>query len=211
MTDAWDRMTPERQRGLIRVAAAEFASAGYQGASLNAIIRRCGLSKSSFYYVVPGKRELYDLVIRELSADLAGRIRIPRPEDLAGPAFWPELEALFDRLLAAAAEDEGSTALGRMIYGPGPGPGEAAGTTWTGIEGWIGEVLRVGRESGEVRDDLPPALQRRLVFAVLRAMDEWSLTEADPGSTELGTVARAQYDAIRRLLRNESEKSGTSP
>ncbi|GAB3765486.1 TetR/AcrR family transcriptional regulator [Microlunatus parietis] len=208
MTDAWDRMSPERQRRLIRVAATEFAAAGYQGASLNAIIRRCGLSKSSFYYVVPGKRELYDLVIRELSADLAGRIRIPRPEELAGPAFWPELAALFDRLIAAAAEDEGSTALGRMIYGPGPD--EAAGATWTGIEGWIGEALRVGRESGAVRDDLPPALQRRLVFAVLRAMDEWSLTEVEPG-TDLGALARAQYDAIRRLLRDESEKFRTSP
>lgn len=204
MTDAWDRMTPERRHRLIRAAAAEFASAGYQGASLNAIIRRCGLSKSSFYYVVPGKRELYDLVIRELSAELAERIRIPRPEELAGPAFWPELAALFDRLLAAAAEDEGSTALGRMIYGPGPD--DAAGTTWTGIEGWIGEVLRVGRESGAVRTDLPPALQRRLVFAVLRAMDEWSLTEVDPG-TDLDALTRAQYDAIRRLLRDESEKS----
>lgn len=205
MTDAWDRMTPERQRLLIRVAAEEFASAGYRGASLNAIIRRCGLSKSSFYYVVPGKRELYDLVIRELSADLAGRIRIPRPDELAGPAFWPELEALFGRLLEAAAEDEGSTALGRMIYGPGPGE-TAAGATWSGIERWIGDVLRAGRESGAVRDDLPPDLQRRLVFAVLRAMDEWSLTEADPAAVDLDLLVRAQYDAIRRLLQSEAEE-----
>jgi hypothetical protein len=35
--------------------------------------------------------------------------------------------------------------------------------------------LAVGRACGAVRDDLPASLQAELVFALLQAMDRWSL------------------------------------
>jgi AcrR family transcriptional regulator len=192
-------MAPDRRRRLIRVAAEEFAGAGYEHASLNVIIRRCGMSKSSFYHVISSKQELFDRVVRDLAAELAERIRIPAPEELAGPAFWPGIEALFARLLEAAAEDEAMVALGRMLYGPGAADEPATGATWTAVEDWIAAALRVGRGSGVVRDDLPPTLQRRLIFAVLRAMDEWSLTDPDAVDAP-EALAGAQYDAIKRLL-----------
>ena len=79
---------------------------------------------------------------------------------------------------------------------PGASDEPVTGATWSAVEGWIDAALRVGRESGAVRDDLPSPLQRRLVFAVLRAMDEWSLTATDADEA----LAAAQYDAIQRLL-----------
>ncbi|WP_217428038.1 TetR/AcrR family transcriptional regulator [Microlunatus speluncae] len=196
--NALDRMAPERRRRLIRVAAEEFAGAGYDRASLNVIIKRCGLSKSSFYHVIASKQELFDRVVRDLAAELVERIRIPAPEELSGDAFWPGVDAIFARLLEAAGEDQALVALGRMLYGPGAADEQVTSATWSAVEGWIDAALLVGRDSGAVRDDLPSALQRRLVFAVLRAMDEWSLTQ--PDVADLESLARAQYEAIRRLL-----------
>jgi hypothetical protein len=41
-------MAPDRWDRLLRAAAQEFAQAGYEHASLNRVIRACGMSKSSF-------------------------------------------------------------------------------------------------------------------------------------------------------------------
>ena len=54
---------PERHRLLFETAAREFAAHGFENASLNAIIRACGLSKSSFYHFFASKEALFDRVV----------------------------------------------------------------------------------------------------------------------------------------------------
>ncbi|WP_286300434.1 TetR/AcrR family transcriptional regulator [Microbacterium suwonense] len=67
------QITGAHRRALIEATVAEFAAAGYEGASLNRIIRAAGISKSSFYHAVGSKAELLDAVVESLIADVRAR------------------------------------------------------------------------------------------------------------------------------------------
>lgn len=188
-----------RRRLLLETAAGEFARAGYERASLNRIIRSCGMSKSSFYYYLGSKEALFDAVVTEVGAALD----VPDPAEFADGDFWGRIERLLDRLVAVSQREPRFTDLGRLFHladAPG-GPGTALGRAWAAVDAWLERALAAGRASHAVRDDLPTSLQRQLTFAVLRAMDDWSLRhldELDPARRR--RLAGAELDAIRRLL-----------
>lgn len=200
-------MPAERRRLLVTTAAAEFAASGYEHASLNRIIRRCSMSKSSFYHVIDSKQALFNLVVTDLMGSIRESADIPEPASFAGGRFWGEARALFESLAAAVAQRETFLALGRMFYLSGT-PDDARGainTALIGIEDWVGAVLEVGRDGGTVRVDIPASLQRQLVFAVLRTLDEWTVTE--PGvlpTSDYGRLLEAQLGIIRRLLQPDT-------
>ncbi|WP_165436113.1 TetR/AcrR family transcriptional regulator [Amycolatopsis suaedae] len=185
-SDKLDRLPASRRRSLVVNAAREFASAGYDAASLNRVLAECGMSKSSFYYVLSSKRELFELVVRELSRSVLDRVEIPAPGDFARERFWPAVDALLARLGSLAADDEDFRLLGRMFYLSGA-PGDPVAGAMAAIGEWLAGVLAVGRATGAVRDDLPAPLQARLVFAVLRTMDEWGVENA--AATEADVLA----------------------
>ncbi len=195
-------MPVDRRHQLVAVAAAEFASSGYQEASLNRIIRDCGMSKSSFYYFVPSKEELFTFVVQELIDEVGTELRVPEPDEFAGPEFWSRLEAYFSGLVRLAERRESFLTLGRMFYSGAPD--EAKGTVGgalAAVRDWVEQVLRVGRRCGAVRDDLPDALQYNLVTGVLQIFDEWTVRHYDEFTPDqLRALGDAQFASIRRLL-----------
>ena len=195
------RMAPDRQRRLVEVASAEFASEGYEHASLNCIIDKCGLSKSSFYYVLKSKAELFDFVVGELVDEVAQYIAIPDPAEFAGAGFWSRLEDFFSGLVLASGQEAFLT-LGRMFYSEAPGTAKTSVTNaLASVRTWVNEVLRVGRRSGAVRDDLPEGLQCGLVFGILQVFDEWTVEHyRDFAPADLVALADAQFATIRRVL-----------
>jgi AcrR family transcriptional regulator len=196
-------MAPERRRLLLETAAREFARAGYERASLNRIIRSCGMSKSSFYYYLGSKEALFDAVVTEGGAALVAAMDVPDPDEFAGGDFWGRIERLLDRLVVLSQREPWFADFGRLFYldDAPSGPGTALGRALAGVDAWLERALAAGRASRAVRDDLPTSLQRQLTFAVLRAMDDWSLRhleDLDPARRR--QLAEAQFDAIRRLL-----------
>lgn len=202
-TENFERMPVERRRHLVRTAAAEFAAAGYDRASLNRIIQACGLSKSSFYHYLSSKEQLFGLVVADLSGTLVSQVEIPSPEEFVQDGFWPTVDELFDRLMVTLQEDEAYAALGRMFYltDVPDDADNAVGRALASVESWVQGVLTAGRDAGSIRTDLPVALQAHLVFAVLRALDEWSVGHLDSlPATELPGVMAAQKGVLRRML-----------
>lgn len=197
-----ERMPAERRNRLVTVAAAEFASAGYEHASLNRIIERCGMSKSSFYYVLSSKAELYDFVVRELLSDVAADIAVTEPVQFAGDRFWPRVEEFFAALLAVAARHEEFLLLGRMFYLDAPDSAKSAVSGMlTAVRNWVQAVLEIGRQCGAVRTDLPAELQAELVFRTLQVFDEWTLARyEDFAPADRQALADAQFATIRRTL-----------
>lgn len=174
---------------LIEATVAEFAAVGYEGASLNRIIRAAGISKSSFYHAVSSKAELFDAVVASLIADVRGRWRPPAPGEFAGDAFWPAVDDVLAHLGALAADDRAVGMLGRIFYLPATGAPDARTRMLEEIRAWVGEVLQVGVASGAVRDDIPAGALAAATFGMLRGLDEWALTGgahpdtgADPAS-----------------------------
>lgn len=204
----WDR--------LLRTAAQEFAEQGYQQASLNRIITRVGLSKSSFYHYVASKEALFDAVLAEFTPPLLAAIAPPDPEQLTQD-YWAQLAATVRRLIAAGRTDPTFHHLGRMWYLPGPSPDtvtvSTAGTDPTdptranatvGFDSWLRRTLEIGRAIGAVRDDLPVELQTRMLRTVIQIFDEWWLNHQPDVSIAtdavLDDLADAQFATVRRLV-----------
>ncbi|BBY46281.1 TetR/AcrR family transcriptional regulator [Mycolicibacterium celeriflavum] len=195
-------MPAARRQQLVEVAATEFGSVGYEHASLNRIIERCGMSKSSFYYVLSSKAELYEFVVRELITDVSADIPVVAPEEFAGEQFWPRLEQFFADLVLFSQRQQNFLLLGRMFYLQAPDPARAAVSgALDAVRDWVQEVLSVGRRCGAVRTDLPEPLQAELILRILQVFDEWTLAHYDDFPvTALQELADAQFATIRRML-----------
>lgn len=196
-------LPPERRRLLLETAAREFARSGYERASLNRIIRTCGMSKSSFYHYFDAKDALFDAVVTEASEALVHTLGVPDPEELAGPDFWPRIAGLADQLMQLSQREEWFNDLGRLFYLPDAptGEGRSLDRARAGVDAWLDRALAAGRDCGAVRDDLPPSLQAELAMTVLQAMDEWSIRHLhELDAQQRSRLTSTQLDAIRRLL-----------
>lgn len=196
------RLSPERQTALAEATVAEFARAGYDAASLNRIIRDAGMSKSSFYHFFSSKSELFDEVVRMLIADVAAQWTPPAPEEFGARAFWRHVDELLAELTALSALPS-LQHLGRIFYLPVDAAGGARTELLDAVHGWVRDVLRAGREAGQVRDDLPLELQSDMTFAVLRAIDEWMLRQWNSSadrSESAAVASSAPSMVLRRLL-----------
>ncbi len=196
-------MAPQRYRHLLTTAASEFAAHGFEQASLNVIIRACGMSKSSFYHYFGSKEALFDRVVEEASTALARDLNAPDPELLAGSDFWDRIGAFVADALAAARKQDWYADLGRIFYLPDLSAERSASLqrVMAGVADWIGRMLAVGRACGAVRDDLPVSLQTELVFAVLQAMDRWSLRHMHEfDEVAVTELAHRQFEVLRRML-----------
>ncbi len=196
-------LPPARERKLLAAAAREFAAAGFEGASLNALIRECGMSKSSFYHYFGSKQALFDHVVDKAAAALARDIAAPDPATLSGPDFWPRLEAFVVHAVAAAGKPSWYATLGKLFYLPDVSPERSAAMRrlLAGVDGWMQAVLAVGRGRGPGRDHLPARLPAGLAFSVLQALDRWSVANMHAMKpAQRRRVASAQLALLRRLL-----------
>jgi len=196
-------LTPERRRRLLETAAREFAAKGYEHASLNAIIRDCGMPKSSFYHYVGSKAALFDVVVQEAMVEFAGVLDIPAPQELAGPHYWDAVARLITDVLAVAARGDWYAEVGRLFYLPDAPvqQGSAIAGVLQSIAAWLTGALASGRACGAILDDLPVSLQVALVTDVLRCLDHWSLQHLQEyPEPEQADISRMQCDTLRRLL-----------
>ncbi len=191
----------ERRRTLLEHAAAEFAHAGYERASLNRILRAQGMSKSSFYHYFTAKEALFDAVITDLGAALARALRPPSAAALETGDFWHQIADLADNLARLGRDEPAFARFAKLFYLPDAPEDGPLARTRAAVDDWIDDALAAGRSSGAIGDDLPVTLQRHLCKAVLWAMDEWTVANLETLSPEeLAQLPAAQLDALKRLL-----------
>lgn len=194
-------LTPERRTALAEATIAEFARSGYEGASLNRIIRDAGMSKSSFYHFVGSKSELFDAVVRMLITDVRAQWEAPAVGEFAGRRFWRRVDALLEEIARLSATPA-MHHLGQIFYLPDATAGSGArAELMDSVRSWVAAVLQTGRDAGQVRGDLPLELQTDVVFAVLRAIDEWALAGGEGLTGDRAAVAASAPGLlVRRLL-----------
>ncbi|WP_117212185.1 TetR/AcrR family transcriptional regulator [Allorhizocola rhizosphaerae] len=196
-------LPPERRRLLLQTALAEFADVGYEGASLNRIIGARHMSKSSFYHYFASKEALFEAVVTDIGGAFVAELAPPGDDELAEGDFWGHIMRLAERLAELSSGDPGFMRLAKLFYLPDVprNPGSPLAKAAARIDDWIDRALTIGRAGGAVGDDLPIELQRRLLRAVLWAMDEWSVANASNlDHDEIRRLSTAQFEAIRRLL-----------
>jgi AcrR family transcriptional regulator len=193
----------ERRRTLLAHAAAEFARAGYEQASLNRVLSAQGMSKSSFYHYFASKEALFNAVVTDLGAAVVQALELPTPAELKAGDFWEQVAALAERLGRLARDEPAFGRFAKLFYLP-DAPAAPAGPLArirAAVDEWIDRALAAGRAAGAIGDDLPLTLQRHLGKAVLWAMDEWTIEHLDTlEPAELERLPTAQIGALRRLL-----------
>lgn len=95
-----ENLEPERQKRLFETAAEEFAAHGFDGASLNRILEKSGMSKSSLYYYFDDKADLFVTLIERSMAVLFREIGGFDPATLDAEGFWARFEDLYRRAIA---------------------------------------------------------------------------------------------------------------
>jgi AcrR family transcriptional regulator len=173
------RLSAENQYRLIEAAAREFASHGYERASLNRIIAAAGISKGALYYYFDDKADLFVTV-----TELAWRELLPeRPLDIASltaETFWPLLSAAMAEMARKGRERPWLAGIGRLIYRPPRSvDAERIAAPFRTARDWLGRLLQRGRELGVVRADLPGELLATLIAATAEAADQWLVEHWD--------------------------------
>ena len=142
----FQKLPADKRQRILEAAALEFASRGFEHASLNRIITAAGISKGAAYYYFDDKADLFATVVLH-----GWQMLVPDTEvDLAlldADAFWPVLLGLYAEMLQKAHERPWLTAVGKLVYGPPPSEalGGLVAEQFARAHRWLGELIARGR------------------------------------------------------------------
>jgi AcrR family transcriptional regulator len=198
----FENLAPEKRKRLLVAAANEFASHGFEGASLNRILDSAGLSKGALYYYFDDKADLFATVVEQAWASLLPVVGFEVAE-LDAATFWSRLSDQYMRLLERASVEPWLVASGKSIYSLPAAERErgVVGEQFQRARRWLLDLVRRGQTVGAVRTDLPEDLLVALAIGASEAADRWMVEHweaVDPRDAK--PVALRLFDAIRRLL-----------
>jgi AcrR family transcriptional regulator len=197
-----NRMSPERRDRLFRSAAEELSAEGYDGASVNRIIERAGIGKSSLYYYFDDKRDLFGQLIRAVFEHFVRDIGGFDYRALTAESFWPEIEALYLKGVAFSERNPWYVRVGQLFYrlrAHEKGRG-AAGGLLAMAEKWVASLLRHGMALGVVRTDLPEVLLVESVMALVEVGDRYFIESFDRyGQVERRALVAQQMALLKRV------------
>lgn len=199
----FERAPPQRREALLDAATAEFAAHGYEGASLNRILRAAGFSKSSFYYYFDDKADLAAAMLeRELATYLERWPGQARPDTAA--AFWAEIERIAaDGLQRMRQSPAGAEALSRLATAMARDPAlmeRLPRSMLAEAQDQLVALWRHGQEVGAVRRDLPlSSLLALLQGFKMAAVNVLLPAQRAPTAAEFETFLRVHLDVVRRV------------
>ncbi|HEY6078514.1 MAG TPA: TetR/AcrR family transcriptional regulator [Polyangiaceae bacterium] len=205
----FEALPRERQDEILRLAAQEFASHGFQGTSYNQLLERLQLGKSSAYYYFDDKRDLFLTVVERCYAAYLGSI-----EQLAPPTsadeFWSFVEQSSLAGFRFMLRDPTSAALMQCMDREQALLGELSSERVLHDQAKFYEtLLEQGQRLGAVRVDLPLALLADVARSLAISFDRWFVVEwYKPGFMGLEAAAKAFCDAARRVCEPAGKSAG---
>jgi AcrR family transcriptional regulator len=173
---------------ILDTAAAAFAEHGYDGVSLNELIRRSGLTKGAFYFHFPSRDALALAAFRHKQQQLVDRIAEAVDEET------PPLERLEVILRERARLLERDPTLFAVVrlgieltlrHGAGS---EYASFSELPLE-LFERIVTDGQARGEIRRELDPRRTAETIFAGILGVDQAALLLPD----ELDVSARSEW------------------
>jgi AcrR family transcriptional regulator len=198
----FQRLDATLRDAILTVAGREFARAGYEGASLNAIIVEVGLSKGVFYYYFDDKADLAATVLERVFERLLGPL-----ERFAPPAgdfdFWEHIAAFTRETMADVRKNaDEAELLSRLGADAAREPALAAR-----LEPFLVRARAVserfwrrGQEVGAVRRDLSPHLLAELAQRSKEVLARQLLPVGRaPTAAEEDRFIALHLDLVRRM------------
>lgn len=195
------RAAPALRAAILEVAAREFASHGYEGASLNRILLAAGLSKGAFYYYFDDKADLAATVIEhELEQFDFDRLR---QEFTNAKGFWAEIERFTQYgLEQLKSSPHGGDVMSRLGTAMAKHPEllERCGRVIAKQQRVIAAFWERGQAVGAVRKDLPVSVLMSVVQGCKTALVAALLPSDRPATAaELEAFSKVHIDLVRRM------------
>ena len=199
----FEKMDPARQEGILAAAAEEFASRGFEGASLNRIVERASASKGALYYYFEDKADLLATVAHRAVQRVLAEVHIPPLASLTHEDFWEQVREVSRRSFGSLEADTWYIRLMRAFWRLREE--EAARRATAGVMDWSRDLIRAffqrGQELGAVRTDLPLDLMLEMFLAADEAGDRWMMEHWDGlGERERAELLDARLDFARDML-----------
>jgi AcrR family transcriptional regulator len=201
----FSKLTAPRQNNILEAAAGEFAAHGYADASINRVLERAGISKSTAYYYFENKEDFFLTVVQHYVAAVGGDqlYGLDQVASLTADAFWPVLGELYLRPLLHSFDTGwpyGVHRVVRQLRAEQSGNGGLAALRQR-VADFLGKLLERGQALGLIRTDAPGDQLLGWFQAITDANDAWAQdhwTELDRQALVL--TADRLVDALHRLL-----------
>jgi AcrR family transcriptional regulator len=197
------RMPEDKRERLLTSAAQEFATYGYEGASLNRILEVAHIGKSSAYYYFADKADLFATV----SAWCVDRLQLALPEEviaeLTTDTFWATITKAHSESLLRAQQQPWLFGAARAVEHLTPESLEqdSLHDLASGLMSGMRALIEKGQALGLIRTDLPSELLQAWFRAIDGTSDDWLLAHLDRQNEEtLRTVSEQTMIAIQRAL-----------
>jgi AcrR family transcriptional regulator len=150
------------RRQILEVAARAFADRGYDGTSLNDVIRDAGVTKGGFYFHFPSKEHLALEVLRDKRERWAGRVMAAT---LQHPRAIDQLRAIPTALVDLYEHDPSATAIGRLCQDLSRDPAlmpqiAPQFTLWYDL---TASIIRKAQDEGDLPDDVNASAAARVL------------------------------------------------
>lgn len=201
--DRLNNLDPKRKQLLFESAADEFLRHGFEGASLNAIIKKSNMGKSSLYYYFDGKADLFSSLLEKSLENLLSSARLFKVSDLGAENYWDELSAFHQGMMERAAGNAWHIKFARMIYRlrQDKRASSPVNLAFRPVLNLVNSVLEQGQLLGVVRVDLPLAILLDSTIALSEIFDGWLLSEWDQLTpADRTAMAHKQFKTIQALL-----------
>lgn len=185
------------RRRLLDVAAERFAERGYHATSFSDLVAASGLSRGAFYFHFDSKRDLAMEVFR----DRQDRLRASVMEGI-DPDTSPldRFRQLWIERARIVAEDPSLRCLRKIASALSDEPEmrDELAELHAGPVRLMSQMLTEARQSGQVRQDLDPAVFAEVAFATIVGIDE--VSDRETGSADLVQRAEASLDLFLRAI-----------
>jgi len=201
------KMPSEKRERLLTIAAQEFATHGFEGASFNRILEEAQIGKSSAYYYFEDKADLFCTVV----GFCLDRLQLaPAREELSSltaETFWPAIANTHDQPLLHAQQDPwlfGAVRAAERLT-PESLQRESLAQLTRSLTQYMmigmSTTITRGQELGLIRTDLPDELLMAWFRAIDGASDDWLLAHLDHLDQEAIThIARQTIATIQQAL-----------
>lgn len=198
-TDRIEGLTTERFASIISVALDEFASARYNDASFNRIIKNCQMAKGTMYYYFKSKEDLFLTIHKATLRDFRNVASLAGSDIPTSEAFWELAEELlleFYRTLYR--RPSASQFVTNFLTQESRREGHPAIATVNAIDEWLKDFLYRGQELAAIRHDLSLDQVAVLAWGLWESCRSWLPSETN----RMQTLVHPEVilDLFRRAL-----------
>jgi AcrR family transcriptional regulator len=176
---------------LLDKAVAVFTERGFDGASMEDLSRRLGITKSAIYHHVESKDQLLALALDRALDELSAVV--DEAEVLPLPAI-ERLEFVLRGSVRVLVEQLPFVTLLVRVRGNTPVERRALARR-RDLDRRVGALVSLAAAEGDVRPDLDPVITSRLLFGMVNSLTEWLKLRG-------GTDSAALADAVCKMAFN---------